>query len=253
MHSHLRTGGSESKFGIPVTHIPRLKSVVEKYKLKITGLHHHIGTTSYTNAKILSQAMSLLFNVAYQFPDLKHLDFGGGFYVNYKPTDKPIDIKAMGSAAEKLGKQFFKKYGRTIELSFEPGRFPICEAGTLYVTVTDIKDNPGNKCFIGVDSGMGHLIRPALYDAYHQIENISRPRAKKVRATIAGNICESGDFFAKNRLIARPEIGDMLAIHNAGAYGYMMSSDYNLRPRPAEILVDGSTARIIRERTSVSE
>jgi diaminopimelate decarboxylase len=132
-------------------------------------------------------------------------------------------------------------------MSFEPGRYLVAEAGTLLVTVTDIKRNP-SKTFVGVDSGMGHLIRPAMYGSYHHIENLTHPDNKKEIVAIAGYYCESGDLIVRDREIPMPIIGDVLAIKNAGAYGYVMSSHYNLRERPAEILIDGSAARLIRAR-----
>jgi diaminopimelate decarboxylase len=128
-------------------------------------------------------------------------------------------------------------YGRPIEMSFEPGRFLVAESGTLLCRVVDVKRNV-TKTFVGVDTGMGHLIRPAMYGSHHDIQNVTRPRARKEKVTIAGNYCESGDVLAKDRLLPKCEVGDVLAIKNAGAYGFVMSSDYNLRPRPKEILTD---------------
>ena len=121
-------------------------------------------------------------------------------------------------------------------MSFEPGRYLVAEAGMLAVKVNDIKRNP-TKTFIGVNSGFGHLIRPAMYGSYHDIVNITHPHGAREKATVAGNICESGDVFAKDRMIASPKINDILIIKNAGAYGYTMSSDYNLRPRPREVVI----------------
>jgi diaminopimelate decarboxylase len=142
--------------------------------------------------------------------------------------------------------KFERAYGRKLAMSFEPGRFIVAESGTLYATVVDIKRNP-KKTFVGVDSGMGHLIRPAMYGSHHTIENVSRPGAKKEKVTIVGYYCESGDVLAKDRVLPMPHIGDILAIRNAGAYGYTMSSDYNLRPRPAEVLVNRKSIRVIRK------
>ena len=138
-------------------------------------------------------------------------------------------------------------FGRTITMSFEPGRYLVAEGGTLLATVVDIKKN-SEKIFVGVDSGMGHLIRPAMYDSHHTIDTVSRPDAKLEEITVVGNYCESGDVLAKDRLLPMPKIGDILAIRNAGAYGYTMSSDYNLRPRPAEVLVGNGETKLIRGR-----
>ncbi len=178
--------------------------------------------------------MDLLFRTAELFLDLEHLDFGGGLGVPYEPRDKHLDTAVFGRKARESAARFSKRYGRKIKMSFEPGRYPAAEAGHLLVTVTDIKENP-SKTFVGVNSGFNHLIRPAMYGSYHEIANLSRPKARARKVTVAGNICESGDVFAVDRLLAAPRIGDILAIRNAGAYGFTMSSDYNLRAKPKEV------------------
>ena len=132
-------------------------------------------------------------------------------------------------------------------MKFEAGRYLVAESGTLLATVTDIKTTP-DRTFIGVDSGFNQLIRPAMYGAYHEIINTNNSNGEKVTATIAGNVCESGDVFAEDREISEPHEGDVLAILNAGAYGFTMASTYNSRPRPAEVLVGGKDAKVIRER-----
>jgi diaminopimelate decarboxylase len=243
-HSHVITGGVDSKFGIDESNIEELKALAKKYNLKITGLHQHIGS-NILDVQTFLKAMDVLFDIAQKFEDLKYLDFGGGFGVPYNPGENRLDLKSLGNQVSKRVEGFAQKYGRKLEMSFEPGRYLVAESGTLLVTVVDIKRN-STKTFVGVDSGMGHLIRPAMYDSYHTIDTISRPNAKKEKVTIAGFYCESGDVLAKDREIAMPEIGDILAIRNAGAYGYSMSSDYNLRPRPAEVLLDDGAASLIR-------
>ena len=245
-HSHVITGGPDSKFGIDIAHIEELRALVEKYELRITGLHQHIGS-NILEVPMFLKAMNVLFEAAVHFPDLKYLDFGGGLGVPYTPGASRLNIEELGSAVRDRVKEFTKKYGRKLEMSFEPGRYLVAESGTLLVMVVDIKKNP-EKTFIGVDSGMGHLIRPAMYDSHHIIDNLSRATGHKARVTIAGFYCESGDVLAKDRAMFMPEIGDILAIRNAGAYGYTMSSNYNLRERPAEVLVSGKTAKLIRAR-----
>jgi len=245
-HSHVITGGPESKFGIDASDIDELKSLATKYRLRITGLHQHIGS-NILDVPTFLKAMDVLFEAALRVPELEHLDFGGGFGVPYEPGAERLDIEKLGDAVRGRVEKFEKAFGRKLKMSFEPGRYVVAESGTLLVTVVDIKKNP-KKTFVGVDSGMGHLIRPAMYGSYHSIENLSRPDAKKEKVTIAGFYCESGDVLAKDRPLPMPEIGDILAIRNAGAYGYAMASDYNLRPRPAEVLVDGESSKLIRER-----
>lgn len=243
-HPHVITGGPGSKFGIDIAHIPQLLKLAKKYRLRTTGLHQHIGS-NILDARVFVRAMEVLCNTALQFPDLEHMDFGGGFGVPYKPQEKPLDLALLGKKTAATLAKFAKRYGRTPAFSFEPGRFLVAEAGNLLVTVVDIKRNP-TKTFIGVDSGLNHLIRPAMYGSYHEILNATHPRAKKEKVTVAGNMCESGDVFAKDRPLAAPAYGDTLVIKNAGAYGYVMASRYNLRDLPKEILVSNKKAKIIR-------
>ena len=234
-HSHVITGGPDSKFGIDIAQIDELERLAKKYHLQVVGLHQHIGSNILDTAMVV-KAMKALLETAMKFSDLKHLDFGGGLGVPYRPGEGRLDIAVLGKKIEHLTTVFSKRYGRRVAISFEPGRYLVAEAGILAVKVNDIKRNP-KKTFVGVDSGFNHLIRPAMYGSYHEIVNITHPRAALENVTVAGNICESGDIFAKDRLIAGPKIGDILIIKNAGAYVYTMSSDYNLRPRPREVVI----------------
>jgi diaminopimelate decarboxylase len=234
-HSHVITGGPDSKFGIDIVQLHDLARLVKKYRLRVVGLHQHIGS-NILDAAMVVKAMTKLLETAMMFPDLEHLDFGGGLGVPYKPDEKVLDIAALGKKIARLDQTFSKRYGRHVAMSFEPGRYLVAEAGMLAVKVNDIKRNP-TKTFIGVNSGFNHLIRPAMYGSYHEIVNMTHPRGAFEKVTVAGNICESGDVFAKDRMIASPKIGDVLIIKNAGAYGYTMSSDYNLRPRAREVVI----------------
>ena len=140
-----------------------------------------------------------------------------------------------------------KKYEKNLDVILEPGRYLVAESGILLATVTDTKENPANK-FISINSGFNHLVRPAMYWAYHSIVNTSRVAGKEESVHIVGNICESADFFARDREITTTKEGDILAILNTGAYGYSMSSNYNSRPKPAEVLVDKGESTLIRKR-----
>jgi diaminopimelate decarboxylase len=242
-HSHVITGGMNSKFGIDVSDLDELRKIASKYDLKIAGLHQHIGS-NVLSASLLLKGIRAMIDTAYKFPDLKYLDFGGGFGVTYSPNDKTLDIKILGKNFERLADLFTKKYGRKLIMSFEPGRYVVAESGRLLVTVTDIKRNP-RRTFIGVNSGINHLIRPAMYDSHHAILNLSNPKSKKEVVDVVGNICESGDFFAKSRLLSKARLGDILSIENSGAYGYVMASNYNSREKPKEYLVTGNQIRKI--------
>jgi len=243
-HAHVITGGPDSKFGIDVSHIARLKKLARKHRLRITGLHQHIGS-NILDASIFLKAMAALFSTAFHFPHLENLDFGGGFGVPYGPGERALNLGILGKKVQAIASDFAERYGRPVAMSFEPGRYLVARAGYLIVKVNDIKRNP-EKTFVGVNSGFNHLIRPAMYGSYHEIVNATHPERAREQATIAGNMCESGDVFARDRRFPMPRLGDILVIKNAGAYGYTMSSDYNLRPRPREILISKRKARVIK-------
>jgi len=234
-HKHLVTGGDLSKFGIPVEHLLRAKKLAQKYSLKITGLHQHIGTHVHEE-KIMLEAYNKLFKTALDFPDLETLNFGGGFWLPYKPEDKNLNLKLLGGKLSDGMKKFCHKYGRELNMILEPGRFIVGESGTLLAEVADIKNN-SKRNFIGLNTGMNHLVRPALYGAYHHITNASRNNGRRIKADIVGNICESGDVLGWDRVVTSPKIGDIFAIHTAGASGYAMASHYNSRPLPKEVFI----------------
>ncbi len=233
--SHIITGGPESKFGIYYTDLPKAQRIAKRFNLKIIGLEQHIGS-SILNPSAFIRAMNLLFQSAKGFPDLKFLDFGGGFGIPYRTETKPLDIIELGKRMGDSFRQFCKEYGRELELRIEPGRFIVAEAGALLTTIVDRKETPA-RTFVGVDSGFSHLVRPAFYGSYHHIFNLSNPNGKKERVTVVGNLCESSDVFAKKRDIPKARPGDILLFADAGAYGYSMASDYNLRPKPKEIVL----------------
>lgn len=232
-HNHVITGGAKSKFGIHYTNIDAILELASKYNLIINGLHQHIGS-HILEEHIFVGAMQCMYENAAHFPDLEFIDFGGSFGVPYQPGDRELDINKLGSLISDSFGEFSKNYGRPIHIYFEPGRYLVAESGTLLVTVTDIKQHP-SRMFTLVDSGMNHLARPAMYGSYHHITNISNPNGEMVTTSVGGNICESGDIFAHDRQVATPRIGDMIAINTAGAYGYSMSSRYNLHIQPKEI------------------
>lgn len=235
-HPHAITGGVMSKFGIPLEHLAQAKKLVKKYKLKIVSLHQHIGS-NILDKNILIKAFDKLLETAQNFSDLESLDFGGGLGVPYSPEEKYLDLKLFGSEITKRINNFCEKYGKELTMIIEPGRFLVAESGVLLATVTEIKNNP-TRTFVGVDTGFNHLIRPAMYGSHHEIINASKVKGAKMKADIVGNICESGDVFGRDRMITKVEIGDILAILNAGAYGYVMASHYNSRPLPREILIN---------------
>lgn len=242
-HRHVVTGGPDSKFGISEKDIPAARRIAKKYGLTIVAVEQHIGSNILNkDANIFLRSVRKLLRTARSFPDVRHVDFGGGFGIPYKPTDKALNLVALGKEFTKLTNAFStERPGTTFAL--EPGRYVVAESGTLYTSVVDLKSTSKHN-FVGVNSGFNHLIRPAMYGSYHPITNVSRKGPQK-SVTIAGNVCESGDIFATNRTIASPKIGDLLAIGNAGAYGMSMVSVYNLRELPKEILIEKGRVRDI--------
>lgn len=245
------TGGPDSKFGIDLQQLDEVIKLVEKYRLKVTTIHQHIGS-GILNERIFMRAMEKLLETAMKFKDLEYLDFGGGFGVPYKDTQRPLDMQSLGRKISKRLHAFMKEYGRELTVRFEPGRYLIAESGVLLATVTDIKTTP-YKVFVGTDTGFNHLIRPMLYGSYHRIVNASRVEGPQEVVSIAGDICESGDLFALDRSITKFNENDIVAIFNTGAYGYTMASMYSSRAIPAEVLVDGDKVKVIRKRRTIHE
>lgn len=251
-HEHWITAGPLSKFGTSYAQIAELLETAKKYDLKIVGIHEHIGT-SVMHSNQLIQAMEVLLNVADQFPDLKYINFGGGIGLPYKPTDKEIDIDDFGQKCSDLFKNFCEKYGRDLTLMLEPGRYIVGDSGNLIAEVNTLKTTPEGRTFAGLNTGYHHLIRPMTYGSYHPITNISNPNGPLKTYDIAGNICESGDLFARDREIQEIREYDFLAIQMAGSSGFAMANNYHLRPLPPEIIVDGNQIIESRPRQTLDQ
>lgn len=241
----ISTGHSESKFGISIELLPQILETVKKYNLNIVGLHIHTGS-DILDAEVFLKGGNVLFEAAMKFPNLKFLDFGGGFKVAYKPKDIATDIVEVGRKVGEAFQEFCKKYGRQLELWIEPGKYLVSESGYLLVKTNVVKDST-SITFAGVDSGLNHLIRPMMYDAYHEVYNLSNLSGTKKKYNVVGYICET-DTIASNREMNEIKSGDILVIKNAGAYGYSMSSNYNSRLRPAEVLIWEGKSHLIRKR-----
>jgi diaminopimelate decarboxylase len=241
----ISTGHKDSKFGISIEQLPQILELVKRYQIPVAGLHLHTGSDIY-DAAVFLKGGNVLFESAMQFPDLRFLDFGGGFKVAYSSEDKATDIPELGRIVSAAFQEFCKTYGRQLELWIEPGKFIVSEAGYLLVQATVVKETPTLN-FVGVDSGLNHLIRPMMYDAYHDIYNLSNREGATENYTVVGYICET-DTLASQRQLHTVKEGDILVIQNAGAYGYTMSSNYNARLRPAEVLVWKGKVHLIRKR-----
>jgi diaminopimelate decarboxylase len=253
INPHIMAGGNAkisvghiySKFGISIHQLDEILNIVSQFGMLITGLHVHTGS-DILDAEVFLRGGNVLFEAAMKFPDLKFLDFGGGFKVGYKPEDISTDVFQVGRKVTEAFQEFCKKYGRELELWLEPGKFLVSEAGYFIVKTNVVKQTP-QLTFIGVDSGLNHLIRPMLYDAYHGVYNLSNPEGKLKTYNVVGYICET-DTLAADRLISEVKTGDLIVIKNAGAYGFSMASNYNSRLRPAEVLVWEEKAHLIRKR-----
>lgn len=249
-NAHIQTGHIDSKFGISIHQMRHVLRVVEKEKIRVNGLHMHTGS-DILDAGVFVQGAELLLETAMQFPDLEFIDFGSGFKVAYKENDVTTDIVELGKVITARFDAFCKDYGRELELWFEPGKFLVSEAGYLLVSVNVVKQTTATV-FAGVGSGQNHLIRPMFYDAYHHIVNISNPAGIPRIYTVVGYICET-DTFGWDRKLNEVREGDVLAICNAGAYGYTMSNNYNGRPRPAEVLIYKGKAQLIRKSETLED
>lgn len=249
-NSKISTGHIDSKFGISIYQLRHVLRVIKSHNMHINGLHMHTGS-DILDAGVFLQGAEILFDAAKDFPDLAFIDFGSGFKVAYKPNDVTTDIEELGKLLGTRFNEFCKEYGRDLELWFEPGKFLVSEAGYFLVKSNVIKQTTATV-FVGVDSGLNHLIRPMLYDSYHEIINISNPEGKQRIYTVVGNICET-DTFGWDRKLTEVHEGDILCFKNAGAYGITMASNYNARTRPAEVLIYQGKAHLIRKRENLED
>ncbi len=253
IHEYVRTAGHLTKFGILLQDVPTVKQITKKYHLKIIGLHEHTGSGIAETEKVY-KSMKNLIGIAKRedFPHLRFIDFGGGFKVPYKPNEKRIDYVKFGKKIAEIFSNFCKEYGKELDMYFEPGKYVVAESGCLVVEVNTLKNNRG-RLIAGTNSGFPQLIRPILYGAYHQVENLTNPGGKIYKYDICGNICETGDCFAIQREMPEIREGDLLAVKNGGAYCYSMGGIYNLRAMPGEALVFNGKDHLVTKRLSNEE
>ncbi len=247
---HISTGHIDSKFGISIYQIPLLLRVMQTYNIKVVGLHMHTGS-DILDAEVFLRGADLLFDAASNFKDLEFMDFGSGFKVAYREGDIATDIDGIGKKIVDRFQTFCTEYGKDLELWFEPGKYIVSESGYLLVKTNVVKQTV-STVFAGVDSGQNHLIRPMMYDAYHQITNISNPTGTRRIYSVVGYICET-DTLGYDRSLSEVREGDILAIHNAGAYGFSMATNYNSRFRPAEVMVYNNKAKLIRKKEGMED
>ena len=249
-HEYTRTGHGATKFGIPVDRVLDLyRSVADHPMLEIRGIDVHIGSQILEPAPYetaLDQVLKLASEASAEGIDLEFVDLGGGFGVGYEGEG--------GLSVEDLAAMVVPRVSETgLRLILEPGRFIVGEAGILVTEVLYVKHS-GPKTFVVMDGGMTELIRPSHYQGFHRIEPVVlREEAAHEVVDVVGPICETGDFLARDRLLQMPTHGDLLAVHTAGAYGFVMASNYNSRPRPAEVVVDGAEVTLARRRESLDD
>jgi diaminopimelate decarboxylase len=246
----ISTGHSNSKFGISIFQFQQIMEIVQKHGIQVKGLHIHTGS-EIAETDVFIKMAEILFSMAGDFPNLSFIDFGSGYKVAYKEGDMVTNIYDLGLKLSKAFNEFCQRYGRKLEMWIEPGKYVVSEAGTFLVKTNIVKPTP-SVTFVGVNSGLNHLIRPMMYDAYHHIVNISNPAGSQKIYTVVGYICET-DTFGSDRKLHEVREGDILAIKNAGAYCFSMSSNYNSRLRPAEVLVVNKEAKLIRERETIED
>lgn len=254
------TGGKETKFGVDPEKLPQLLEILEKYNVTLAGINHHIGSL-FMEGESYIEAAKVLLDLALKLPHfdkLEIIDFGGGFGIPYHKYEKQprFDLEKFSRLLNETLSEWAAKHNYTGKFYLEPGRYIAAECGLILGTVYNTKTN-GTKPYVGTDLGFNTLARPMLYDSFHDVEiyreNYSGT-SEELEQTIVGNICETGDIIAKNRVLPVLCEGDIVAMLDAGAYGFSMSSNYTQRLRPAEVLIqkDG-TAKLIRRRDTFED
>jgi diaminopimelate decarboxylase len=247
-HQHISTGGARSKFGLPVAEARTfLRHAVDFPALNMAGLHIHIGS-QMANAQPTLRALDVAIGLMQEFPALTTLDLGGGFPVPYQAAHTHASIEEFAALmVEKL-----KPYLGRWHFHLEPGRYLVANSAVLLTQVQAIKMMAGQRLIV-VDTGMHHLLRPALYESHHEILPLNAAPPLEATCMVVGPICESTDVLARDRYLPTLKPDDLLAIAGVGAYGMSMASNYNAHPRPAEVLVDGGEVRVIRRRETYAD
>ena len=249
-HPYIATGLEEHKFGIEMTAAEKLYRQAQQWPgIRLAGLSCHIGS-QIADLSAFREAVGKLVALAARLRQegiaVEHLDAGGGLAVAYRPEDSPPSIAAYGKQLLQCVR------GSGLKLLVEPGRAIVADAGILLTRVVHTKFT-GRKKFVIVDAAMNDLLRPSLYGAYHEIQPVLRHRREEITADLVGPVCETGDFFARGRKLPAVESGDLLAVFTAGAYGFVLSSNYNSRPRPPEVVVEGRRWRLARRRETLKD
>ena len=249
-NSKISVGHIDSKFGISIHQIPLLLRIVKNTNIKVNGIHMHTGS-DILDIEVFIHAAEILFQTASKFKNLEFIDFGSGFKVPYYNGDNETNIEELGEKLSKRFNEFCEDYGKKLILAFEPGKFLVSEAGNFICSVNSIKQTT-STVFAQVDTGFNHFVRPMMYGSDHHIENISNPNDNERFYSVVGYICET-DTFATNKRISKIFEGNILSFKNAGAYCVSMSSNYNSRFKPSEILFHKNKAFEIRKRETIDD
>jgi len=244
-HEKVATG-KDAKFGLPYGEVP---AVVERARERfdLVGLHAHVGSGVLSgDLDDHRRALEKVADLAERVGGLEFLDLGGGFGVPYRPEEPPLDIEAAAGMVREVTADVDAR------VALEPGRYLVADAGTLLTRVNTIKEAPETRV-VGVDAGLTSLVRPAMFDSYHHIRNVTGGDREAVESSVGGPLCTSADVFCTDRPIPRPEAGDLLAIGNAGAYGIDLASQFHSQPRPAEVAIDGGDEAVVRRRETFED
>jgi diaminopimelate decarboxylase len=246
----ISTGHADSKFGVPLENILDIIRIMEETKLQVRALHIHTGS-EIKDVEVFAQGIEVLLEAARHFPELEVIDLGGGFKVPYREGEEGTNIDLLGKKVKEEFENYQSRFKRKLQVWFEPGKYLVSEAG-FFLTRVNVLKQSGATRFAGVDSGLNHFIRPMFYGAWHELANLSNPSAEPLHYNVVGNICET-DTFAENRLLPEIREGDILCFKNAGAYCFEMSSRYNSRFRPPEVMVIEGQPHLIRERDEMKD
>ncbi|RLC24605.1 MAG: diaminopimelate decarboxylase [Deltaproteobacteria bacterium] len=241
---------NQSKFGISLIQFDKVLTLVKKYNIRINGIHLH-SSHVILSTDVFEKGVKAIFKIAKRFNHLEYVDFGGGIMVKHHPDDTVIEINEIGAILKKEYDKFCVSFGKKIKIWFEPGRYLMSESGCLLARAVVLKTN-GFINFVGTNTGFNHLLRPMMYDAYHEITNITNPDGELKKYNIVGNLCEI-DNIGTHRLLNKVRQDDIIMIKNAGAYGFSMSSNYNTRPKPAEVFIINGKAKLIRKRENFND
>ncbi|MGW8181309.1 MAG: diaminopimelate decarboxylase, partial [bacterium] len=256
-HEHVITAGPDVKFGVWESQALEAYQMALEAGVSHFGIQMHIGS-GIVDVENYVKAVKRLLEIAKHAHDaigidISYIDLGGGIAVPYRPEEKQTDLDAFIGRLYGFIKEKLSEFGLgSPEIWIEPGRYIVAESGVILTRVTTLKSSPG-RMFAGVDAGFNTLIRPAMYGSYHHILNASAMNGAPQKYDVYGPLCESGDLFARDREIPAIKEGDLLAIMNAGAYGFSMASNYNSRPRPAEVLVLAGESRLVRKREDLGD